>query len=319
MSNQNLNYRGSGFAININQFKILYKKRTSFLIATILISSKTMATTIIPFHELVPGSEGVRFTTVEGTPYMSVRDIIMVVCKKDSKRASETWINLSETYKNELSEFLGNFGNFQFPGRGQSPQPVITLPGALKLVMWLPGNMAKDFRTKACEILNRYIAGDASLVAEINANAVSTAPINEMARASLPEISSDPLMHKIASNVETMMQKFQSVEVLTSELTVAHQERDHERHLRHQADGRLGNETREVNKEVRKRAADADARAVAAEERATMERHEHLRSIQEITQHAAEERRAAAEERRTAAASHQLLAETLAKIMQRLT
>ena len=125
------------------------------LIATILIPPKTMTTTIIPFHELVPGSGGVRFTNVEGAPYMSVRDIIMVVCGKDSKRASETWINLPETYKNELSEFLGNFGNFQFPGRGQSPQPVITLPGALKLVMWLPGTMAREYRTKACEIPTR--------------------------------------------------------------------------------------------------------------------------------------------------------------------
>jgi len=268
-----------------------------------------MTTTIIPFHELVPGSEGVRKTDVGGIPYMSVRDIIMVVCKpRDSHDAAQIWRRLPETFKNELGTMCSQF---QFPGRGQTAQPVITLPGAIKLVMFLPGPSAAAERTNVCAILTRYIAGDASLIAEINANAVSTAPINEMARASLPEISSDPLMHKIASNVETMMLKFQSVDVLTSELTVARQERDHERHLRHQADGRLGNETREVNKEVRKRAADADARAVAAEERATMERHEYRMSIQEITQHAAEERRAAA-------ASHQLLAETLAKLVQRL-
>ena len=250
-----MNYRGSGFAININQFKILYKKRTSFLIATILISSKTMATTIIPFHELVPGSEGVRFTTVEGIPYMSVRDIIMVVCKKDSKRASETWINLSETYKNELSEFLGNFGNFQFPGRGQSPQPVITLPGALKLVMWLPGNMAKDFRTKACEILNRYIAGDASLVAEINANAVSTAPINEMARASLPDsVALLPMLKTVDVLTSELVIVRKELVLRDQELVAVRKERDHERHLRHQADGRYGSGIREATRTVRREA-----------------------------------------------------------------
>ena len=204
-----------------------------------------MATTIIPFHELVPGSEGVRFTTVEGTPYMSVRDIIMVVCNQNNDRAGKTWRNLDESMKDELRQFLTNF---QFPGRGQSQQPVIKLEGSLKLVMWLPGNMAKDFRTKACEILNRYIAGDASLVAEINANAVSTAPINEMARASLPD--------SVA-----LLPMLKTVDVLTSELVivrkelvVARKERDHERHLRHQADGRYGSGIREATRTVRREA-----------------------------------------------------------------
>ena len=42
--------------------------------------------------------------------------------------------------------------DFQFPGQGQREQPVITLEGALKLITWLPGNMAKDYRSKACGI-----------------------------------------------------------------------------------------------------------------------------------------------------------------------
>ena len=61
--------------------------------------------------------------------------------------------------------------SFQFHGRGQSKQPVITLQGALKLIMWLPGNMAKEVRSKVCDILTRFLSGDASLHAEVDRNA----------------------------------------------------------------------------------------------------------------------------------------------------
>ena len=277
-----------------------------------------------------------------------------MVTQKNQNDAGEVWRNLSETYKNELQAF---FLNFQFPGRGQSPQPVITLPGALKLVMWLPGNAAKEYRTKACEILTRYIAGDASLIAEIDANAASTAPINVMARDALASEQRlddgrpDELVRSVSQQQTVLVtgleelkpivaivqqqaatnermsaaliaqtQQFSATTALQAQqLDQANAAADRERHLRHQADGRYGSGIREATKEVRKRAADADARAVAAEERAAVERREHLkerqehlRSIQEITQHAVEERRAAA-------ASHQLLAETLAKLVQRLT
>ena len=106
----------------------------------------------------------------------------MNVCSKDRNHAAQTWRELSDSYKDELQEFIRTF---QFPGRGQTPQPVITLPGALKLIMWLPGNMAKEFRSKACDILTRYLAGDASLVHEIEANAASRASVNVLARQSL--------------------------------------------------------------------------------------------------------------------------------------
>ena len=62
----------------------------------------------ISFNELVSGSEGVRYTDVDAVPYMSVRDIIMVVCGQNNKRASETWQRLPEEYKNEVSAFCRN-------------------------------------------------------------------------------------------------------------------------------------------------------------------------------------------------------------------
>ena len=69
----------------------------------------------------------------------------------------------------------------QFPGQGERVQPVITLEVALKLIMWRPGDMAKDYRSRACGILARYLGGDSTLVGEIEANAKSSAPLNVLA------------------------------------------------------------------------------------------------------------------------------------------
>ena len=127
----------------------------------------------ISFSDLVSNSEGVRVTELIDDyglpcPYMSVRDIIMVVCGKSKKDACDAWTDLPEKYKNQLSEFLSKF---QFKGRGEMLRPVITLQGAIKLIMWLPGDMAKGFRSQACDILTRYLTGDASLHAEVIYNA----------------------------------------------------------------------------------------------------------------------------------------------------
>ena len=98
---------------------------------------------LMNFDELVPGGT-VRFTVINGAQYLSVRDLIMVVCNQDNKHASTTWINLAEDKKSEISNFLGNL---KFPGPGQKEQPVITFQGAIKLIMWLPGDNAKKVRT----------------------------------------------------------------------------------------------------------------------------------------------------------------------------
>lgn len=136
---------------------------------------------LMNFDELVPGAT-VRFTQIDGVQYLSVRDLIMVVCVKTPNDACDTWADMSQEKKNELTDFLRAF---KFPGRGQQTTPVITFPGAIKLMMWLPGEHAKNARTKAAEILTRYFAGDKSLLTEIEANAASDAPVNQMARAAL--------------------------------------------------------------------------------------------------------------------------------------
>jgi len=136
---------------------------------------------VIPFDEIVSGAT-VRFCVIDGVQYLSIHDLIKCVCGKNNKRAYETWDNISQTLKDELSDFLGCF---QFPGRGQSNQPVVTFTGALKLIMFLPGNTAKMHRLTMVDILRRYFAGDMSLFDEMARNAQSNSPIAQMARESL--------------------------------------------------------------------------------------------------------------------------------------
>ena len=100
-------------------------------------SSLVSVPAVMPFDEIVSGAT-VRFTHINGIQYLSIRDLIMHMCGKDNNRAAQTWRELPENQKDEVKKFLSTF---QFPGKGQSEQPVITFPGAIRLSMFLPGDL----------------------------------------------------------------------------------------------------------------------------------------------------------------------------------
>ena len=154
----------------------------------------------IPFDDIVAGAT-VRLAEIGGLQYLSIRDIIMHVCGKDCNDAAQFWRRMSDDKVSELKTFCSNF---KFPGRGQQDQPMITFPGALKLLMFLPGEKAKTHRSSMVTILTRYFAGDPSLLREIEANAVSESPVAQMARASLASDSGiqDSLKRKREEELE---------------------------------------------------------------------------------------------------------------------
>jgi hypothetical protein len=135
----------------------------------------------IPFDDIVPGAT-VRFTVIQDMQYLSVRDVLMHICDLSSVRANEKWRLLPDEVKTEVVEFICNF---QFPGKGNKFEPVITFKGALKLAMLVSGQKAALYRSTMVNILQRYYAGDGSLTDEIAANAQSDAPIHQIARASI--------------------------------------------------------------------------------------------------------------------------------------
>ena len=147
----------------------------------------------IPLDEIIPGAT-VRIATINGKQYLSVRDVIMHMCDATADHACQIWRNLSNFNKSEVQKYVENF---QFLGRGQTEQPVITYQGALKLVMCLPGDVAKKYRLAMANILTRYFAGDHSLISEIKENAVSGSPVCQLARseATVP-LEDDPRKRK---------------------------------------------------------------------------------------------------------------------------
>ena len=143
-------------------------------------------TTIIPFDDIINGAT-VRFTVIDEKQYLCVFDLIMVMCGKHRHYASEIWRNLSKSFKSEAQTFCLEF---KFKGRGQQDQPVIQLKGAINLLMWLPGDRAKSFRSKASEILFRYFEGDERLISEIENNKLmgSLAAANVFAASSIASV-----------------------------------------------------------------------------------------------------------------------------------
>lgn len=70
-------------------------------------------------------------------------------------------------------------------GTGNSKTKLVTFKDAIQLVMVLPGLVAKETRAQFAAIIERYLAGDQSLHAEIEGNARSSTPIAQLARESV--------------------------------------------------------------------------------------------------------------------------------------
>jgi hypothetical protein len=70
-------------------------------------------------------------------------------------------------------------------GTGNSKTKLVTFKDAIQLVMILPGLVAKETRAQFAAIIERYLAGDQSMHAEIEGNASSSSPIAQLARHSL--------------------------------------------------------------------------------------------------------------------------------------
>ena len=138
--------------------------------------------------EVVGGGENttVRVTKADAHNgrWLSARDVIAVVCGKDANASGLVWRRLQKTQM--MAELTPHLSEFNFDsGRGSRTQPVLTLQGCFKLLMMLPGERAKLFRSASARVLLGYFAGDEQLVAEIRANATNADLLNELAREEL--------------------------------------------------------------------------------------------------------------------------------------
>ena len=97
--------------------------------------------------------KGVRSVRIGDKTYLSVRDIIKTILRKGINAAGKVWRDLPAEKKKELADCLYVY---RFPGFYQKKQPVVTLEGALKLIMWLPGDAAKSVHGRVAAILARH-------------------------------------------------------------------------------------------------------------------------------------------------------------------
>jgi hypothetical protein len=132
----------------------------------------------ISFSEIVHGRESDVRVTEDGLLYAV--DIVMVISGKNRNDAGQAIRNLDPDVFQSVK-----FTERQMSTRGGFPTKLLTLQHAIELIMALPGKLASEARVQCANIIRRYMAGDGSLVPEIQANATSNSPLAQMARDSL--------------------------------------------------------------------------------------------------------------------------------------
>lgn len=109
-------------------------------------------------------------------------DLVMVVTGKNRDDAGMVLRRLSDEVFPSV-----NLTERKMPGKGNANTKLISFKHAIELIMVLPGKIAKETRAQFADVIHRYMAGDASLGKEIQANAESAAPIHELARSTLAD------------------------------------------------------------------------------------------------------------------------------------
>lgn len=257
-------------------------------------NSTTKSVTQLLFNITSDGSLRGTITADRGQIF-SVFDYITKVCQKTDKGAyaRKTYSNLIQPDSEYCEELSRLIHSCKLPGSSGPATPCTDIRGLQRLLTILGSKVSEDYRTLLNETLLRYVAGDRSMIIEIEENAASEAPINVLARDALarepliadaqqqplPQSTEDErmdLVRGISTDLKTMLPVMQQQQAtiaqhvnflvamqnnhdadrtrLLADVTRSNTERDHERHLRHQADGRLGSEVRDANKRVREEA-----------------------------------------------------------------
>ena len=133
---------------------------------------------MISFKSIIPNAEDVRVTDIDGEPHIWAIDLVMAVKCVSRKNAARDLDAITE----DLFD-ARKLGVKKLPGNGKWEVKLLTLPDAFDLVLVLPGPTARSIRTKVGNYMVRILGGDPRLIREIEDNAASTAPINNIACA----------------------------------------------------------------------------------------------------------------------------------------
>ena len=145
------------------------------------------------------GNATIRATILShGEHAFSVYDFMDLACPTQSdswkKMKWKSLIAENSEFKDEI-KFTKEYLKYQdqdvtssnIKKRRLRKTPVMTLQGLQRLLVILGGKVAAEFRTIVLGVFTRYMAGDRSMIEEIHANAVSTAPIHQAYRQALAQ------------------------------------------------------------------------------------------------------------------------------------
>ena len=107
--------------------------------------------------------------------------------KKASVNARKCYSRLISEGSEHREEVLSNVVYMKFPGSGQKDTPTMTLAGLQRMLLLVGGAFAKKARELLSDTFRRVMAGDLSIIEEVQANAMSNSPIQQAYRASLAE------------------------------------------------------------------------------------------------------------------------------------
>ena len=135
----------------------------------------------LSFSEVIQNRDSLVKVTCDGLLYAV--DLVMVMTGKDRNMAANVIrripVDLFETHK---------FVERQLT-KGGHPTKLISFHDAIELVMVLPGKKANKVKTQFANVIKRYLAGDQTLISEVNHNAASSSPVAQLAREStIPKI-----------------------------------------------------------------------------------------------------------------------------------
>ena len=119
-----------------------------------------------------------------GDEIWSVFDFVNLVCgkAKEDSYGRVTYYRVVKLYANALHGFCKTL---QLSGSGRQQTPAMDLNGLLHLLNFLDGKVADQYRDMARKTLVRVLAGDRSLIKVIEANALSTAPLQQAFRSAV--------------------------------------------------------------------------------------------------------------------------------------
>lgn len=152
-------------------------------------------TKTISFAEIVKDRNAEVRVTADGLLYAV--DLTAVMIGKDNEYSALVLRRLSPDEFDPIKLIGRKIGS-----SGRHETKLISFKDALQLVMVLPGKIAKETKAQFAAIIQRYMAGEASLHDEIMANAASTSSVAQLARASLQSDGAQAVIPNVSTALD---------------------------------------------------------------------------------------------------------------------